>query len=256
MKAVILAGGLGTRMREETEYKPKPMVEIGGKPVLWHIMKNFAFYGITEFVICLGYKGEIIKDYFINYATRNSNFEIDLLASSATPLDPKLPNWKVSLVDTGAETTTAGRIILVKDLLEGSNFLCTYGDGLADVNVSNLIRFHESHGKVATVTAVQPSSRFGLLELDDDDSVNGFSEKPILKDWINGGYFCFSNSVFDYLDFNSPLEVGPLSRISENGQLKAFKHEGFWQPMDTYREYVELNKMWNDGEAKWKTWSD
>jgi len=257
MKAVILAGGMGTRMREETEFRPKPMVEIGGRPVLWHIMKNFSNYGVDEFIICLGYKGEVIREYFLRENLVNFQGISSHLPGSQTVLYKSgSKTWKLNLVDTGQETQTGGRISKIKKFVNTGPFFCTYGDGLADVNVSKLLQYHESHRRVATITAVCPTSRFGLLDIKSDGTVTAFAEKPKLHEWINGGYFCFEKDIFEYLDPKLPLESSPLAKLANEDQLMAFKHSGFWQPMDTYREYLELNKMWDDNEAKWKTWQD
>ena len=252
MKAVILAGGMGTRMREETEFKPKPMVEIGGRPVVWHIMRNFAHHGFTDFVICIGYKGEHIVDYF--FPTRACEVEID--DEGLKSYSGRVQDWTITLVESGLSTHTGGRLLKAKRYLINEEFLCTYGDGLAAVDVRNLVNFHKENQKIATVTAVQPISRFGLLEIDTNHEVRSFIEKPKLHDWINGGYFCFMPSVFEYIVKDEPLELNPLSFLARDRELIAFKHEGMWQPMDTYREYVELNQLWNEKRAYWKTWND
>lgn len=240
MKAVILAGGLGTRMREETEFRPKPMVEIGGKPVLWHIMKNISHFGIKDFVICLGYKGEVITDYF---SSENAGVNFDR-------------NWKVNLVETGLNTLTGARILKARETIGTEDFICTYGDGLANINISNLLNCHKEHSGIATVTAVNPRSRFGLLDISIDGQVKKFEEKPLLNEWINGGYFVFKKEIFDYLDLNTPLETSPLTALAQNGNLHAYKHSGFWQPMDTYREYLEMNGLWENNKAPWKQWDE
>jgi glucose-1-phosphate cytidylyltransferase len=252
MKAVILAGGMGTRMREETEYRPKPMVDIGGFPVLWHIMKNFSHHNVNEFIICLGYKGDQIVEYFF----KDSNAATEINHEGLKTFSGNFEKWKVTLVETGQETHTGGRLLKIKNHLLDDNFLCTYGDGLAGVNVTELIEFHAQNERVATVTAVQPVSRFGLLQINDTNLVTSFVEKPRLNEWVNGGYFCFSPKLFDFITEDSPLEIKPLTELAEANELTAFKHHGFWQPMDTYREYVELNQMWKDNSAYWKTWND
>lgn len=256
MQAVILAGGMGTRLREETEFKPKPMVEIGGKPIIWHLMKNLSEQNINEFIVCLGYKGDQIKDYFLNYNYKNNDFEIDLSDKTRTikkASDALDEAWKVTLADTGQETMTGGRINKVKKYINGA-FLCTYGDGLSDVDISKLRKFHEDHGLIATVTAVQPTNRFGALALDENNLVTEFSEKPKNEKWVNGGFFIFEKDIFDFLDDECVLEKEPLEKLALSGNLKAFKHSGFWQPMDTYRESLELNNLWDNNIAPWKIW--
>jgi len=256
MKAVILAGGLGTRLREETEYKPKPMVEIGDRPILWHIMKNLSCQNVSDFVIALGYKGEQVKDFFLNYQNRSNDFTVDLKNTETKFLSSACTeDWRVTLADTGKLTMTGGRILqLKKFLVDEPYFLCTYGDGLANINVKDLIEFHLSHGKIATVSAAIPGSRFGKLDLEDDGRVRSFLEKPLEKNYVNAGFFIFNSSVFDYLEIDSILEQGPLENLTNEGELYAFKHDGFWQPMDTIREAEMLNEMWNHSKAPWKNW--
>ena len=258
MKAVILAGGLGTRMREETEFRPKPMVEIGGKPVLWHLMKIFASEGITDFVICAGYKGEQIKSYFLNYAALNSDFTINLGSSSELVVHGNHfeSEWKVTVADTGASTLTAGRVERIEKYVSGERFLVTYGDGLADIDMAKLVAFHESHGLTASMTTVRPMTRFGIVEMDSAGKVSRFREKPQSDDWVNAGFFIFEPSIFDYLRDSDQvmLEARPLVTLATNGQLAAYHHDGFWQPMDTYREAQMLNEMWASGAAPWMTW--
>ena len=256
MKAVLLAGGLGTRLREETEYKPKPMVAIDGRPIIWHIMKNLSMQGISEFIICLGYKGEMIRDYFLSYEYMNTDIQINLHDSSISFPSTKRSseNWKVTLVDTGHETLTAERIMNIRSYVEKEDFLCTYGDGLADINLYNLVDFHKSKQLAVTLTAVRPTSRFGTIELATDGKVDSFAEKPLHEGWINGGFFIMSPKVFDYLKAGSMLESGPMEKLARDGQLAAYKHEGFWQPMDTYRESQLLNSLWSNGQAPWKNW--
>jgi len=256
LKAVLLAGGLGTRMREETEFRPKPMVEVGGKPVLWHIMKVLASQGITEFVICTGYKSEFIKNYFFNYRASNLDFTVKLGDSSSTVFHGSHDeyDWTVTVVDTGLATMTGGRIKRVEKYLGGEPFLATYGDGIADINLERLTEFHARHGRIATMTTTQPSSRFGVVDVDQEGLVQRFREKPKVNDWINIGYFIFQPDIFTYLDSNSVLEEGPLRKLAAVNQIGAFKHEGFWQPMDTFRESQMLNEIWNAGDAPWKIW--
>ena len=255
MKVVLLAGGLGTRMREETEYKPKPMVEVGGKPVLWHLMKLFAAQGMTEFVVCTGYRGDVIKDYFLNYDARMNDFTAHLGKSSHIEVHGQHDetDWKVTVADTGATTMTGGRVKRVGKYLEG-RFMVTYGDGLADVDLKALLAFHESHGKMATVTTVRPLSRFGVMDLDQTGQVQQFREKPQTDDYVNAGFFIFEPEVLNYLDEECVLEQAPLERLAAEGQLMAYRHEGFWQPMDTYREFTMLNEVWDSGNAPWKVW--
>jgi glucose-1-phosphate cytidylyltransferase len=257
MKAVLLAGGLGTRMREETEFRPKPMVEVGGRPVLWHIMKILGQQGIDDFVVCTGYKSEIIKNYFTNYRSVNQDFTVTLGDHQSIEYhdDHEESNWRVTVADTGASTMTGGRIKRVQKYVGDERFLATYGDGIADVDLPALLEYHESHGKLATVTTVQPLSRFGVLDLDEDGSVNQFKEKPQVEGWINIGYFIFEPAVFDYIEGDETvLEEGPLHRLAADGQIAAYPHKGFWQPMDTYRETLMLNELWDEGKAPWRTW--
>jgi glucose-1-phosphate cytidylyltransferase len=255
VKAVILAGGLGTRMREETEFRPKPMVEVGGKPVIWHIMKILGSQGISEFVICTGYKGDLIKDYFLNYATRNQDFTVNLGNSADVVLHGghKEENWRVTVTDTGSETMTGGRIFLSQRHFQNERFLITYGDGLADVNLSNLINFHEQNGSVVTLTAAKPRNRFGVLQLGENDIVQQFAEKPEGREWVNIGYMIAEPEFLKYLKPNSVLEEEPLQTLAREEKLSAFRHHGFWQPMDTIREAKVLNDLWNSGEAPWKS---
>jgi glucose-1-phosphate cytidylyltransferase len=256
LTAVLLAGGLGTRMREETEFKPKPMVEIGGQPVLWHIMKNLSMVDIHDFVVCTGYKGRQIKDYFLNYHTSNSDFTVRLDKHSEIEVHREYPleKWTVTVADTGQGTMTGGRVNKIRKYVEGKRFLVTYGDGLADIDVKKLLEFHVGHGKIATVSTVRPLSRFGIMDLGNDGSVKKFREKPQVDDWVNIGYFIFEPEIFNYLNDDCTLEKEPLQELAALGELQAFKHEGFWQPMDTYRESIVLNTMWDQGKAPWRTW--
>lgn len=256
MKCVLLAGGLGTRMREETDFRPKPMVMIGNRPILWHIMRNFAHFDINDFVICSGYKGEVIRNYFMNFQSEVSDFTITLGRPSDVIFHNELveSDWKITIADTGQETMTGGRLFKARNYIQDEVFICTYGDGLANVNVKELLDFHNSHGKLATVTAVRPRSRFGVLDIGDDNSVLSFREKPQADGWINVGFFVFNRKIFDYLDENAVLEKDPLSRLAQQGQLVAFRHEGFWQPLDTFREYAIFNELWISGEVPWKVW--
>jgi len=252
---VILAGGLGTRMREETEFRPKPMVEIGGKPMIWHIMKYYSAWGITDFVICTGYKGDFIKNYFLNYQINQSDVTVTLGKHETLDIHSKgNDNWKVSIVDTGALTPTGGRISRVEKYIKSDDFYCTYGDGLADVNIEKLTEFHFASGSTATVTAVKPVTRFGVLDLDRDGRVIGFREKPKTESWVNGGYFVLNKKIFDYLSDDTALEQEPMMKLAELGELAAFQHEGFWQPVDTVREAQSLDAKWLADEALWKIW--
>jgi glucose-1-phosphate cytidylyltransferase len=257
MKAVILAGGLGSRLSEETVAKPKPMVEIGGKPILWHIMHIFSAYGVNEFVLALGYRSEVIKEYFLNFFALNNNISIDLASGKTTIHEGNQPRWKVHMVDTGLMTMTGGRLRRVKSWLgDEETFMMTYGDGVADVDIRALLRFHESHGKLATVTTVRPPARFGSI-LFDGARVSEFSEKPQAGEgWINGGFFVLNRKVIDFItDDTSIWERGPMERLASEGELMAYRHEGFWQPMDTLREKKLLDDLWTNGTAPWKVWS-
>ena len=256
MKAVILAGGLGTRISEETYTKPKPMVEIGGMPILWHILKIYSSHGINEFIICCGYKGYVIKEYFANYFLHMSDVTFDIHNNSMDVHNKKGEHWKVTLVDTGDDTLTGGRLLRVKDFVKDEDAFCfTYGDGLADINISDLISFHKNHNKLATISAVIPPGRYGALEMD-GTSVKGFIEKPPGDGGlINGGFFVLSPRCLEYIDGdNSSWEGEPLTRIANDKQLEGFIHQGFWQPMDTLREKNMLEDMWKSGKPPWKVW--
>jgi glucose-1-phosphate cytidylyltransferase len=258
MKVVIFAGGLGTRLAEETDIRPKPMVEIGGKPILWHVMKIYSHYGFNEFVICLGYKGFFIKEYFMDYYMHNSDMTIELHSNNVDIHYTQTESFKVTLVDTGLETKTAGRLKRVQKYVGNEPFMLTYGDGVCDVNIHDLVKFHREHGKVATVTAVQPEARFGGMELGDGGEVHIFKEKPSGDGkWINGGYFVLSPEVFNYLDESSDdvmWEDGPLEKLSKNGHLMAYRHKGFWKCMDALRDKIELEELWKNKKALWKVW--
>lgn len=258
MKVVIFAGGLGTRISEETDAKPKPMVEIGGKPILWHIMKIYASQGFNEFIICLGYRGYFIKEYFMNYFLHNADLTIDVGKNEVTYHHSQTEHFKVTLVETGLETKTAGRLKAVRQYIGEEDFMLTYGDGVADVNVKELLAFHRSHGKIATVTAIALEARFGGMELNEKGGVESFREKA--KDeskWINGGFFVLKPEVFSYLDgdmSNMMWEDEPLERLTDDGQLQAYRHHGFWKCMDALRDKIELENLWKTGQAKWKIW--
>lgn len=256
MKAILLAGGLGTRMREETEFRPKPMVEIGGRPVIWHIMKHLAHFGITDFIVATGYKSNLIKEYFLNYEAWNSDFTIDLGQSDSLTIhgEHDESRWRVTVAFTGETTNTGGRVLRASRYLDGEPFLVTYGDGLCDVDIRALQKFHADSGTLATVMTVQPLSRFGVMDIEDGVRVARFREKPRMDGWVNAGFFIMQPQVLDYLDADSVLEQQPLARLAADGQLSAFRHDGFWQPMDTYRESMLLNEMWESGKAPWRVW--
>jgi glucose-1-phosphate cytidylyltransferase len=256
MKAVILAGGLGTRISEETHLKPKPMIEVGGKPILWHIMKIYSAHGINDFVVCCGYKGYLIKEYFANYFLHMSDVTFDMAKNEMQVHQQKAEPWRVTLVDTGENTMTGGRLKRVADYLRDEEAFCfTYGDGVADVDISRLVDFHRAHGKLATVTAVQPPGRYGALQLEGTE-VAGFAEKPRGDGGlINGGFFVLSPSVIDYIAADEiPWESAPMERLAIERQIEAFEHRGFWQPMDTLREKNLLEELWASGKAPWKRW--
>ncbi len=258
MKVVIFAGGLGTRISEETDSRPKPMVEIGGKPIIWHIMKEYGHYGFNEFIICLGYKGYVIKEYFMNYFLHNSDLTVDLENNTVSYHNTNSEKFKVTLVETGADTKTAGRLKVIKPYLGNDDFMLTYGDGVCDIDLKKLLDFHKSHGKIATVTAIALDARFGGMDLGKDGEVVDFREKT--KDeskWINGGYFILKPEVFKYLegDMHDVMwEDEPLEKLTNDRQLKAYQHQGFWKCMDALRDKIELENLWSSGQAKWKTW--
>lgn len=258
MKVVILAGGLGTRISEETELKPKPMVTIGGKPILWHIMKYYSCFGLHEFIICLGYKGYVIKEYFANYFLHMSNVTFDLARNTVEIHQNFSEPWKVTLVDTGFDTMTGGRIKRVQQYIGDESFMLTYGDGLSNVDLNALLDFHQSNGRVVTVTAAQPMGRFGALSLDDAGLVTSFQEKPAGDgSWVNGGFFVMRPEVFDYLlGDDTVFEREPLEALSRDSQLAAYRHPGFWQPMDTLRDKNLLENLWSAKQAPWAVWDD
>jgi glucose-1-phosphate cytidylyltransferase len=256
MKVVILAGGRGTRLAEETEVIPKPMVEIGGKPIIWHIMKGYANHGFKEFFVALGYKGEVIKRYFLDYHRLSGDLCVDLCKGAIKMQDSKCEDWIVNLVDTGLDTFTGGRVKRLEKFLADGTFMVTYGDGVSDINFKELLEFHRSHGKIATVTAVHPQARFGNLTIKGDNVID-FSEKPQLGEgWINGGFLLFEPSVFRYLDGdNRSLEADALEQLAADHQLAAYRHAGFWQCMDTIRDKMVLQRLWQEGKAPWKVWA-
>ena len=257
MKVVILAGGFGTRLSEATNLIPKPMVEIGGKPILWHIMKTYAEHGITEFVVCCGYKGYIIKEWFANYFLHTSDVTFDLANNQMEVHNSQSESWKVTLVDTGLNTMTGGRIKKVQKYIGNEPFLLTYGDGVTDLNISETIKFHKKAGKLLTVTAYKPQGKFGSLEINESGIVTSFTEKPAGDgNWINAGYFICQPEVFDYIgDEDSVIfEKIPLENIAKDGEMASYKHQGFWKPMDILRDNIELNEMWDNNKAPWKSW--
>jgi len=259
LSVVMLCGGLGTRLREETEFKPKPMVEIGGRPILWHIMKHYRHYGAKRFVLCLGYKGDVIRDYFLNYPLYNTDFSIDFGTGDVEPVsDGCDEDWNVILAETGRDTLTGSRIRRALRYVEGDTLLATYGDGVSDIDLDRLLAHHRASGRLATVTAVRPSSRFGELSID-DNLVTRFREKPqVTEGWINGGFFVFEKRAFDRVRLGDsvPLEEAVLETLAAEGQLAVYKHQGFWQSMDTFREMTLLNEMWASGRAPWNVWTE
>ena len=259
MKVVILAGGFGTRISEESDNKPKPMIEIGGKPILWHIMKIYSNYGYNDFIICCGYKGYIIKEYFANYFLHMADVTFDMANNTMSVLRKSAEPWKVTLIDTGLTTMTGGRIRRIEEYVHGERFMLTYGDGVGNIDLPALVRFHEKSGRYATLTAVQPFGRFGALDFGSGDSVASFTEKPKGDGaWINAGFFVCEPEVFGYIDEGDATiwERGPLESLAREGQLGAYRHENFWRPMDTLRDKNELEKLWAQGEAPWKVWKE
>ena len=255
MKTILLAGGLGTRLSEETVVKPKPMVEIGGMPIIWHIMKTYASYGYSDFAIALGYKGEVIKDFFLNYKLHKSDMIVNLKSGNVKFENDASEDWTVALHETGVNSLTGGRLFNLKKLFKpGDTFMLTYGDGVSDVNIQKLVEFHKSHGKIATLTAVRPPARFGSIEMEQDGHIIEFKEKPQLGEgWINGGYFVFDYKIFDYLKNElTILEREPLESLAKENELVAYRHEGFWHCMDTIRDRDNLNEIWAKGDAPWK----
>jgi glucose-1-phosphate cytidylyltransferase len=258
VKVVILCGGLGTRLREETEFRPKPMVEVGGRPILWHIMKTYAHHGFQDFVLCLGYRGNTIKEYFLNYEAMNNDFSICLGEKSVIRYHGlhTEQGFGVTLADTGLDSMTGGRLQKIRKYIDDDTFLLTYGDGVSNVDIRSLVEFHKSHGKIATVTTVQPISRFGMVELDrTSGTVSKFAEKPSTDGWISAGYFVLNRAVFDYLGGDDCIfEREPLERLASEGQLMAYRHPDFFYAMDTYRDYQHLNALWTAGDAPWRVW--
>ncbi len=252
-KVVILCGGMGTRLREETEYKPKPLVEVGGKPILWHIMKHYSHYGFKEFILCLGYKGEMIKNYFLNYQTQHNNFTIALKTGTVALHSSDEEDWNITCVDTGQESLTGKRLKLIQPFIgNDEEFMVTYGDGVSDVNIKELLAFHKQKAKIGTITGIKPLSKYGLLKSNPENTITDFVEKPVLNDRINGGYIIFNKSIFEHLD-DDMFEFTTLPALAKQQQLALYFHEGFWQCMDTYRDYLHLNKLWHV-EKPWKVW--
>ena len=266
MKVVILAGGLGTRLAEETASRPKPMVEIGERPILWHIMKSYSHYGFSDFVVCLGYKGYVIKEYFSNYFLHMSDVTLDMSDNSMVVHENAAEPWRVTLVDTGPETQTGGRIKRVSGYIKDDTFMLTYGDGVADLDIGKLVEFHRMHGKLATITAVQPLGRFGSLEIEDHEGVGGvvapgvrgFHEKPVGDGaWVNGGFFVLEPEILERIDGDATIfESAPLEGLARDGELMAFRHRGFWQPMDALRDVRTLEGLWDSGKAPWAVWTE
>ena len=254
MKVVILCGGEGTRMREQTEKIPKPLIEIGGRPILWHIMKMYSSYGFNDFILCLGYKGGLIKKYFVEHEWRISNFTLNTKKSEINYHNRVTDEWKITFVDTGIGTTKGERIKKIKDYIEDDDFFVAYGDDVSDVNIKDVLKFHKKHGKVVTLTTINPHTNFGLLKLNEKGDVVGFKEKPRLEQWINAGFFVFNRKVFDYLKDGWELEDEVFRELAKKRQLKAYQHDGFWACMNTFKDMVELNSMWDTGTAPWKVW--
>jgi glucose-1-phosphate cytidylyltransferase len=255
MKVVILAGGRGTRLAEETDVRPKPMVEIGGKPMLWHIMSIYAAHGFNDFLVACGYRGELIKEYFHKFLIHSSDYVIDMKTGSIDLMNEAGVDWRVAVIDTGLDTMTGGRILALRRYIGNEPFMVTYGDGVGDIDVTKLLAFHRSHGRIATMTAVHPPARFGALTIDGSQRVRNFAEKPQAEEgWINGGFFVFEPAIFDYIEgAATSLEQQPLERLTSEDQLMAYTHTGFWQPMDTLREKRLLETLWASGRAPWKT---
>ena len=253
---VILCGGAGTRLREETEFKPKALVEIGGRPILWHLMRIYFHYGYRRFVLCLGYRGEMIKDYFLNYQWRDQDFTIELRSGRCQPRNAEaIEDWEVTFVETGEHTQTGGRLFRAQRYIEGDTFLFNYCDGLSDVDLDALVAYHRKKGKVATLTGFHPRSRYGVVKTDEQGLVRYWQEKPLMKEQTSGGFFVMERRIFDYLDPECILETGPLEQLSASRELALFSHEGFWFSMDTYKEAVMLNELWARGNAPWKVWA-
>ena len=257
MKTVILCGGQGTRLKEETEFKPKPLVEIGGKPILWHIMKIYSHYGFNDFVLCLGYKGNMIKDYFLNYGLHGNDFSLNLKSSKVSRLEERVEDWNITFADTGQETQPGGRIKLIEKYISEDTFMVTYGDGVADIELDKLVNHHANLGRIATITGVHPNSKFGTMEVD-GDLITNFHEKPKLKDWVSGGFFVFDRKVFDYFEASGSFSVeeNVFRKLAGEQELALYKHTGSWRCMDTYKDTKSLNEVWAAGNPSWKVWGD
>ncbi len=257
-KVVILCGGEGTRLREETEFKPKPMVTIGGMPILWHIMKTYSHYGFNDFVLCLGYKGDVIKQFFLSHELMHNDVTINMKNRQKDVIhkDPNEEDWNITFADTGLKTMTGGRVKRVEKYIKDDNFFLTYGDGISNVDINKLFAFHKKQGTIGTLTGVHPQVRWGMLKIGQNEVVEGFAEKPVMFDYVNGGFYCFKKDFFDYLspEEGCVMETKPLEKLSKDHQLSIYKHDNFWYAMDTYREYLEINKMWDDGNRPWKVW--
>lgn len=258
MKAVILCGGMGTRLKEETEYRPKPMVKIGDKPILWHIMKIYDTHGIKDFILCLGYRGEVIKEFFINYKYFHNNFAINLRTNQfmlPNPKDNDIEEWNILFADTGLDTMTGGRVKLIEKYLdpEDNTFLVTYGDGVANINIKELIEFHKREGRIATITGIHPGSKYGVIETE-GNLIKSFNEKPTMNDLINGGFFVFERRIFEFLKEDCMMVQKTFPELSAIGELAVYRHEGIWHCLDTYKDYLVLNELWNSGKAQWKIW--
>jgi glucose-1-phosphate cytidylyltransferase len=258
MHVVILCGGMGTRMKEETEFRPKPLVEIGGMPIIWHIMKIYSHYGFNDFILPLGYKGEMIKDYFVNYEWMSNNFTLNIRSRDKLfYYKRKLEDWNITFVETGIRTNTGGRVKKVESYIKGDEFMMTYGDGVSDIDIPRLLDFHRSKNVIATLTGVHPMSSYGVLDVEENGLVRSFKEKPSVEGWINAGFFVFNKKVFDYLDDNVVLEDEPLSNLAGDRQLAVYHHGGFWKSMDTHKDQQLLNKLWNETHSpQWKIWED
>lgn len=259
MKVVLFAGGKGSRLLEETSIKPKPMIEIGNKPILWHIMKIYSEYGYNDFIICLGYKGYVIKEWFSNYFLHNSDVTIDLASNEMIVHNKRSENWKVTLVDTGIDSGTAYRLRCIENYIDGDDFMLTYGDGLSDINIGELVKYHKSHGKIATMTTIMPEGRFGSVKMGDNGMIEGFFEKvDNIDHWVNGGFFVLKKDVFKYISDNQAMmwEKDPLERMTSDHELMSYRHHGFWRAMDMLRDKVYLDQLWDSGQAKWKIWKD
>src|SRR3989338_63301 len=257
-KVVILCGGMGTRLREETELRPKPMVEINEKPILWHIMKHYAYHGYNDFILCSGYKGEMIKEYFLNYKWKSNNFTLHMKTGELDRKNHKndIEDWHITFVDTGKETPTGGRIKKIEKYINEDNFLATYGDGVSDVDIKKVVKFHQDNGKIATITGLHPWSKYGTVHIDSNSHVVRFVEKPVLKDLINGGFFVFKKDIFKYLDEDSLLEKEPFENLAKDGEIALYRHDGFWHCMDTYKDVLDLNKMCEGKDPPWKVWKE